>query len=279
VRTGALVATRKCPHCAEKIQTAASVCKHCGGKVEPKSDLSLPQGCGAVLLLAVSGICMTGLCSKSGDSDKPTTTTASTDDGTVKPSSVTAADSEPCKTFIGAGAAAFGDIQDVERLGDWMCGQRFAVETTKGQYVCYMKSGRVASVYYMGEPPLGRVEIFRSPDAECSAVTKINAARPADKTVPAYKLVQRMKLIQGGELLTVIVKSLRPNAKVEELERVAKEIAQRENAAGAGQEVEIYCSEQALQADQSAKYSAAHPTATRCILGTLRDGTFHRVEH
>lgn len=74
------------------------------------------------------------------------------------------------------------------------------------------------------------------------------------------------------------MKSLRPTSKLEEIERIAKEVALRENATAAGQAVEIYCSDTALQADRSAKYRSAHPNAMRCTLGTLKNGAFQRLE-
>lgn len=45
------------------------------------------------------------------------------------------------------------------------------------------------------------VDVFRDPSGGCSAVTEDGKVRAADKAVPAYKIVQRMKMADG-ELVT-----------------------------------------------------------------------------
>jgi hypothetical protein len=65
------MATRPCPHCAEKIQNAAKICRHCKQAVEPVKGLSFIEGIGAVIGVVILGAIGAGVVSGSSTPKPP----------------------------------------------------------------------------------------------------------------------------------------------------------------------------------------------------------------
>ena len=173
-----------------------------------------------------------------------------------------------------------GSALSVEDLPDWACGTRRTVETDKGSYLCYLKDTKVVTIWHVTGDD--RVAVFRAPNSECSGQTILNQTRAAVGDVPGYKVVDMVAQQLGGrrvggQNISVIVGKLQPTTPEAEMERVAGEIARREDATGPGDHVYVYCSDAALKADRSEIFKKQHPNAVSCNLGAFYDGAFHRL--
>jgi hypothetical protein len=236
-------------------------------------------GCGCLLVLA--GACLIPICTRerhvggaTGSEESSVAYKLLHDD--EAPAGV-AAQFHLCQEFFAA-RSDLGTLQHLAPLSDYACGARAAVTTSRGEYECYLKDGAVATIWArrVGGVAAREVVYQNSQVRPCSAVVEENSTRPAKGTLPAYIVLKRINLIQGGQLVEILVKSLRPVSPNAEVARIAKGIAQREAADGQGQEVVVYCSEAAYKANGSERFLKSHPNAMRCLLGTLKDGIFQR---
>lgn len=262
------MATRKCPHCAEKIQARASVCKHCHAAVTPKSGFGCISFIFGNFLLVFVALVAAAIRGK----DDSSATAATENDGAPPTHAISPSGDDPkakCRDWF-AEHGQYGKVQTVVDLPDYFCGPRRKVVTSLDDYDCYLKDGNVASIRLRG------AVLFRAPNTECSALTTVNETRPKTD-IPAYKVVDKMKKLAGGFDMNVIVEALKPTTSQDELDRIGGEIARREDATGSNDKVYIFCSEEALKADMSATFRKAHPKAGKCALGVFKNGAFHRL--
>jgi hypothetical protein len=90
-------------------------------------------------------------------------------------------------------------------------------------------------------------------------------------TFPSYTVADIVEEIGGTTYAEVIVPSLSPDTSAVLLEGTARLIAQREGADNVG----LYATDEARQANMSASFAESHPGALEAgYLGELRDGAF-----
>lgn len=181
------MATRKCPHCYEKIQAKASVCKHCRASVEPIKSMGF---LGMVGLAGMSGLVFVTVLGLVVSRGSPAGSSATADQHQTEPSQSEPSQSQPRRQSLllqavsavkapraveSAPSAAcrawfdhrpnLGNALTVEDLPDWACGPRRSVETDSGSYLCYLKADRVVTIWKMtGEQ---KIEVFRAPNSLC----------------------------------------------------------------------------------------------------------------
>ncbi len=95
--------------------------------------------------------------------------------------------------------------------------------------------------------------------------------RESTSDLPSYEVLESFELGTGEVVGEVLVESTSRETPVSEREDVARRIGDREGF----DQVTLYCSREAQQANSSASFAATHPDAMRtCYLGDLRGGTF-----
>jgi hypothetical protein len=95
--------------------------------------------------------------------------------------------------------------------------------------------------------------------------------RSEDSALPAYTILFQMEKLGGGRYGDVLVPSVSRETPAKERETLARAIASREGF----DDVTLYSTEDAYEANMSSSYASAHPNAMRDgFLGMLQDGVF-----
>jgi hypothetical protein len=169
----------------------------------------------------------------------------------------------------------FGQPISTQSISDWNKGKRQSVGFRSGRNLLfYTGDGKVVTVYE-DLAGVGRTKIWGE-YAEYSSPTP--APRAASEDLPAYTvLFSAFKLGGGGKQKfgDILVPSLSLKTTAKDRERIARRIAAQESL----EDVTLYCTQEAYEANMSYSYDEAHPGAFRKgFLGKLEDGTFRAGE-
>lgn len=89
--------------------------------------------------------------------------------------------------------------------------------------------------------------------------------------LPEYEVLDRIAMMNGRVYGDILVKSISRSTPADEIEQLAIDICIQENL----DDVCLYCTEEAFEANLNMNYSEAHPNALRDgFLGSLNNGSF-----
>lgn len=161
----------------------------------------------------------------------------------------------------------YGQVVSLEQMADWAQGNRYRIRTNNASFIFYLKGTEVVGVDRF-RPEGGTEKIFQK---ETPLYTE-NISRPAEPTMPAYRILFRVALANGsGDMADVLITSLSKQTPVADREKIVRAIAKKEGLVM----VALYCTEEAQKANDSASYSKAHPGAlAKGYLGMLQGGVF-----
>jgi hypothetical protein len=166
-----------------------------------------------------------------------------------------------------------GSFVGAEALPDWARGQRQRVTLTSGDYRVYFFDGEVVTVQRL-EGPDGIVEVYRKEiPLEPSPVKAGERVETAE--LPRYEILSTLRQMSGRVWGDVLIESFSRGTPADEREAVIRQIAAREGL----DDVSLYCSRDAYEADMSSPFAEAHPEALpKCGLGTLQNGRFESYD-
>lgn len=172
------------------------------------------------------------------------------------------------QAFLGQ-HSEYGKRTTLQEVPDWAKGKRQRVNFDSGRRLLFYTKGEDVIAIYEDQPGIGRVKIWGAAEID-EAYTSTD--RQATEVLPAYKVIFSVNRADGtGRHGEILMASLSRETPSDRLEFIAHQITKAENLSS----LNLYCTEEAYEANMSESTLKSHPNALRNgFLGMMQGGQF-----